>query len=272
MTTHGAHPDHDDQRDPRARAVRCAADNEPAPPVAPDDLNRVHFERTLRQAVARVMREPARAPAAIRDRVADALREATADEPAARLRLRTWPLAAAAAILIAATLFFSTQRANIFGPESEQAFEVRVATFIDKQHSGCADCSETFARKMQTRLLNEAEELVLHTVGDVPAPGLDLSNVGYDFAGIGKCGVPGAGRSVHLMYRSSSGEHVSVFVQQYTGVRAMEEGRQRLLACKKTGHTPIVCWRAGPLILYVKSPADAARDAVAAALGAPDRS
>ena len=270
-----------------ARLLRCAADDELTPDESAalsergdaDDAARIAFDRSLRASVGRVMVEPSRAPRALRERVERAMLEEGARMDAERgvvgrvgpsKRLRHWPLAVAASVLICAMLVVATQRGG--GAGSGQDFQVLLATFLETEHNGCADCSETFQRKLYTRELDAASELLEATVGG-GAKAVDLIEFGYRFGGVGKCGVPGAGASVHLMYSPldwvEGGASVSLFVQAFTSSRDIADGARRLLECRGKGRAPILMWRSGDLIYYVVSPSATARDTVGAAMGAP---
>ncbi|TVQ60693.1 MAG: hypothetical protein EA379_07755 [Phycisphaerales bacterium] len=281
-----------------ARLLRCAADDELTTEESEavssregdsgaDDAARIAFERALREAVGRVMGGSAKAPQSLRDRVERAMLEertrheveAGADGVAGtirpmRTRLRQWPLAAAAAVLIGTMLVMAVQRGGFGGAPAIPEHQVQLTSFLQAEHEGCAGCPVTLREKLQTRELLDATELVWRTVGEGVAA-LDLSASGYVFSGVGKCRVPGPGASVHLMYLpekgAAGGAPVSLFVQVHTGDREVPEGLSRLLECRKKSELPVLMWRHGDVLYYVVSPSEIARDTVGASMGAPIR-
>lgn len=235
-----------------AEAIRAAADGERPPAAAPDDQTnlRIAFERDLREAVGRVMGD-ARAPAELRGRVMHALAaEDSAPEarglrlvraedhpeiykPAPTLRLQWWLAAAAAVALMAALVWFAPLKPSA-GPSNHQATTVagigttfvQVAGYVTSEHGRCEGLGSWFEKKMTARTETEAAKAAIELLPRVPSV-LELrsdalAKAGYHFAGLGKCAVPGKGRSAHLLYKpdpaiAPDAPVVSLFVKEDLG-------------------------------------------------------
>lgn len=187
------------------------------------------------------MGEPSRAPAELRERCrrilsetpieqeqADVVRPAAGDTRDRSFWARTprW-FAAAAAIALASALVIvalpSRQGAILSAEGMYQA-----VSWVSQEHDACRDLGRVFERKMTARTESEATRMaveILDRVPDVldfPVEGLD--ELGYEFAGLGACAVPGRGRSVHLVYKSTraDAEPLSLFIQVDEGDRNVE--------------------------------------------------
>lgn len=277
--------------------VRAAADGE----VSPDgqDAGRVSFERGLRESVGRVMgRETA--PAELRARIEAILRETPIDEAGSQSpgvvstplgdttsrsfwsRTPQW-LAAAAVMGLAATLLIMGGRTTTvpsngtIGTTQEASagygILAQAAGFVVREHESCDSASEHFAVRTQA----EADKAALEILSEVPDvidfPIEGLHEIGYEFAGIGRCEVPGGGASAHLLYENKNvpGLKMSLFVQVDTGKIDIEEGKSYIRRAKQgtTGcmfaspeaqpgenGRSLVVWREGGYIYYLFAPGE----------------
>ncbi|MEO1008827.1 MAG: hypothetical protein AAFX79_09675 [Planctomycetota bacterium] len=247
----------------------------------PEVLDLVEDERRLRSAVARVMDGPP-CPQATRDRVAALLastpldgakpvsdshsdvRSATPaddhypgeahDDPPQPIVLRQRvpfvgrALALAAAVLLVVTAVIAFQQfgtGSAGGPPSG----LQLASFMTDEHSRC---------RMAPDMIEKFTE---RDLAQVPAAfrdwlGADLSTthlLGGDarLIGAGRCGVPGDGPSVHLLYEAfnAQGEkvEVSLYVQHCDDERFAEGKAFRVGDESET----VVGWRRGDFVHYL---------------------
>ena len=274
---------------PLAALIRAAADGEISPAdrerleaelseARVDE--RVAFERALRESVREHMTGPA-APAGLRERITDAMAAATAvaavDENEtmhsrsaggvgdARLtRDRRWwasPLVAtlgrwgavAAVLAIAATLIFNASRSTVTASPYSPEEASQLVSFIGRQHDACKDFNETWERKMKFQSPEAAQAAaaeILQIAPDAFHFREPLTRKGYEFAGLGRCAVPGGDHSVHLIYkRPSDGAAVSLFIQ--TNARTKLPSSCCLV--DKCQAPECAIWQDGPVRYYVFS-------------------
>jgi hypothetical protein len=279
---------------PVGALLRLAADDELTPEQAraldahleahPQDRERIAFERALRQRVAAAMNTGA-APAGLREHIAHAFREAHA-HPDQRPGASTgpidrskrnywrdrpvWALAIAAALLVAATAYMVIQP---FGGVSatgwlDGASTASLVSFVEREHSRCADMSDDENPKFVARSLDDGRQIIADRLGVTPDR-LDIMGCGYMFAGLGPCKVPGSGKSVHLLYRptKSDGPAISLFVQR----DAADMGRDRDSICVSKLSTlgEVLIWRDAGLIYYLVCPTGTNTQDALKALGGP---
>ena len=239
------------------------------------------FERGLRDAVGRVMQaEAPRAPDALREQIRLAMETAPSHEFESEEPVRImsgvsgpWGLMAAAAIVLtvgAALLMrgglsgapqggpqgLGAQSASILGAADAEV----LVNFIKNQHESCAMFGERFNKKMVARTEAEAAREAIELLNEVPTAlqlGAErLAAAGYEFAGLGRCRVPGAGRSAHLIYKSHAdgGVSVSLFIQEDTGSLALEQDRFYSSDKAEQSGTTLSVWKNGRLIYYLFTP------------------
>ncbi len=266
-------------------SLRAAADGELSLPDSffvrdPEARERIAFEQSLRAAVARSMSSDA-APEALRTRIASAFKGAAAPSPVEQLRLvrpedhpkvyrdrlpfpKQWWLAVAAAVALVTGLLLFNPLGLSMGPPTF----ARIAAFTTQQHDQCALLSKPFNGKMTVRTEAEAVKAAIEILPKVPSVlelrSDDLAKAGYRFAGLGRCAVPGRGRSVHLVYKADptiapGAPHVSLFVQEDTGELAFEPNcaftnkpSDPDAPAKGTGF--VTMWRKDGLIYYLVAP------------------
>lgn len=277
---------------PAAR-LRAAADGEIAHPTASskDDASRIAFERGLRAACSRAM-QGAPAPDSLRQSVLQAMRaepfgtlkiagaqsheppqraaQASDDGPISFPSRPPWMrfgLAVAAMLAIAAGAFY-VQRSAVLTPVTpvmlgEQRATI-LADFANEQHQQCADFGPAFEGKMTARTVAEAQKAAIELLSHVPEvlelKSDALAKAGYQFAGLGRCHVPGTGRSAHLLYKPDStvapgAPVVSLFIQEDTGELTMDD----FCAYRKEGDPTkkrccMTVWRSDGLIYYLVTP------------------
>ena len=209
----------------------------------------LQIEKNLRDAVARSMRGDV-APAALRTRIGQVLAEANVDsnaeepvigridrEGASVVRdRRSWlfrafaspqraSIAAMAAVLalIAGAVLFGIYGRAIDDVPVQRGVDVvgNVAQYIDKEHGECTTSLEHIQQQSSFHTISEAEVGLTEALG-APVQAFDLSELGYDFVGAGRCEVPlDEQPSGHLMYRKTvngkPGAMVSVFIAPVRG-------------------------------------------------------
>lgn len=297
-----------------AAQIRAAADGEigPAPDAAPEHAAGVRFESSLRAAVGRAMSEPTSAPASLRSAVEASFGAKSSDVVTtplgntadrsfwASFRSVSAPLAAVAAVLVLAAVLVVP---GLFSGGSALPGEqfTRISTFVSSQHQGCLTDTEVFGRKFTARSPEQAAALSERVIG--AAPGLLLPaglaamrDAGYTLLGVGGCGVPGSGASVHVAFTHGASEPearpappgaaepgdrdagavcddvskaVSVFIQQDTGELDLSTASCYLASCDKTQITSLVVWRANGFVHYVYCRDRQGLDAARAAMQAP---
>ena len=239
------------------------------------------FERGLREAVGRVMRaEAPRAPSALRERVVLSLLDAPSHEfdseeplqiPTKLTASWGWLAAAAIALTVGAGLLIrggvgmnapqgpgavGTQSASIINSE-DAAYLV---SFIKGQHDSCAMFGEKFAKKMVARTEDEAKKAAIELLSAVPHAleiGAErLAAAGYEFTGLGRCHVPGEGRSAHLIYRSKieGAPSISLFIQEDTGALILQVDRYYTSEHAEKDGTTLSVWKKDGMIYYLFTP------------------
>jgi hypothetical protein len=194
-------------------------------------VDQVEAERRLRQCVERVLKcSCERAPAELRDSIKSSIAlagaEASRSDSNRRLNLaaifssphRANALAVAAtiALVVGAVLF------GIFGRTIDQVpvappadLVATAAVFADQEHGPCSGDSRTLHDEANILTPSEAEADLQQWLG-APVRVFDLSELGYEFAGAGRCKMPVPAPSGHLLYikpgSSQQRAMVSVFI------------------------------------------------------------
>jgi hypothetical protein len=241
--------------------------------------NRVAFERALRSSTSRVMAEPTRAPQSVRAAVENIFDEELAAARSFQTRHRSfwsgrtaWASIAAAILLVAAVsivtnLPFGGSLPRL-GPPFASRF-VNASTFVVSEHDRCSMFDDYFENKFTVRDQNDASSQAVDLLGASPVS-LSLDQTGYEFAGSGKCAVPGGGVSMHVLYKPTAPDRpaMSVFLQKVTRPCPLEDGvRYRL---RTDSGDPVLVWCDGDLIYYIFCPDTAVEQVAAQMLNAPD--
>ena len=73
--------------------------------------------------------------------------------------------------------------------------------FVAGEHDRCANDEVSRDQKISITDSTTAFQFIARHLGTTSVPVIDLSDIGYEFAGAGPCGVPSAERSAHVMFR-----------------------------------------------------------------------
>ena len=244
------------------------------------------FQRQqLKAACARVMATPTTAcPADLRRRLADLAIHEPLPRPAAdaapaltaatdpmvisahprwnTLVGRWSPLAAAAVFFIAAIVALQAARP----PMSLGDGSVVPVAMVEKfqaRHSRCGRQLENLFNAATVADPAGVSTIIHDRLGVAPAatPQLDLSALGYRFAGVGDCSIPG-GKSLHLLYRADPAtgrdDALSLWIAPVPtpgaaasyDVPALEEGRAYPITGDRSAH-PMIVWRSAGMIYYL---------------------
>lgn len=277
---------------PRGAMLRAVADGESPTPagLGSDDEARIGFERGLRECVGRSLGATS-APDELRARIEGLLRGKGVDEtrdvvrtPLGDTRRQSfWSgvagLASVAAVLaICATVVVMAvlqSRTGGVAPADRQAASM-LATFVQSAHDKCSVENEHTKRKFTARDSGSAEEMSRKILGGVP-PIVDggfasLAGSGFEFAGLGGCGVPGRGPSVHIVFRSLDGEDraASLFIQTNGDWHVTESRCATVREGLADGRTMVV-WESGGFQHYLFSAHSGDLRVLRKALGAPSR-
>jgi hypothetical protein len=299
MNEHTDHHDFDPSTLSEGARLRAQADGE----ISGGDDPRVSFESELRGAVGRVMGAD-RAPEALRSSVSSILRDLQNQDgdvvstPLGDTRSRNfwsgamgWAAIAAVAAL-ATSLLIMSGRSVPSQPGLRGGVLTQAANFVVGEHELCDVYSERFEKKFNARSESEATRSAIEILNMVPGvmslPIDGLHEAGYEFAGLGRCGVPGRGASAHLVYENTNmpGVTLSLFVQVDTGDVDLLEGTS-YVHCAKAGSTgcivsaplpepgedarKLVVWREGGYIYYLFAPSDGCCEKAKADFHAPEQ-
>ena len=179
------------------------------------------------------------------------------DRPAVVGRIGRWvPTAAAAGLLLAATVMFQTNSGGVGGDGFMIAGNVlpaRTVSLFEKRHVTCA--SKLAQLPQDPKLPSKIEALpgALNDRFGASASGLDLSGIGYVFDRVGKCTVPGE-ISVHLIYKSleNSGhsDAISLWLAPDDGRLKVEPNQVYTVNDESKAH-PILMWKNGGMVYYL---------------------
>lgn len=293
MTDHRPHldPNLSDDLTPGAR-LRAIADGE----LAGDNLNdtdraRIDFEKELRARVARAM-SGVELPADLRARIESAyqresgvVRPAFGDTRSPSFWQRYSGILSAAAViaLCAALVGLSFVRSN---PNQTPIAGItlpiaQIASFVHGQHEACDPSLEATMIKFHARTQEEVIDYTSGRLGEAPPILRErlhaLDAIGYRFMGVGGCGVPGEGPSVHAIYiRDASPnpdqgcQKVSLFVQKIIGECGLEKTECMLARCAETKKQTLAVWRQNGFVYYLYCPDEETRAAAQRAFGAPE--
>lgn len=158
---------------------------------------------------------------------------------------------------------------------------VRRAQFVEREHIRCADFMDAFENKFKARTWEEARAMAADVLKHIPSAldlqiggpgGRSFAEAGYEFAGLGKCGVPGRGGSVHLIYRPVDARHrsISLFIQEDKGDLDIDESASYVCPCE-VPEQKVMVWRQEGFIYYLFAPDEESMIAARKGLAAPDR-
>jgi hypothetical protein len=254
----------------------------------------IDAERSLRDATDRCMCDACPpCPADLRDRILHAVRVDEQGSSAApssaptpigrasseddrgpfvfRLFQRNWPLAAAAAILMAAlvglfVLPIVAPNSGVWPPD--QASRVHLVSFLGGEHNHCAPLTRYSDLKLSVREPAKAEAFISQWTPDA-ARVMSAAGDDYRFLGVGPCGVPGAGDSMHMIFAPNDADHapISVFLQDASS-REPQALPRTLSQLGETADGQVVqAFRHGDCLVYVVAPTEDDAKRIAKNLG-----
>lgn len=259
----------------------------------PQDQACVAFERSLREAVARSMQSE-KTPADLADRIRSAIHDSATDVAsqddtplvetiASSTRTYSfWSSAgrrlaiAAALILVVSGGWFAYSQVTVVTGENwrNEGNRFYLANFLGDQHMNCSD-PQIAGRKFTVSEVDEIDGCCVRIIKK--APELEkLFDDGGKLIGLGKCGVPGPGKSVHMqvlmpVMQGNSGmmappSTVSLFIQQALDREGIDpETSYSLAEAKKEGYEVDV-WKRDGLIYYLVCDSPEASEAARKAL------
>lgn len=241
----------------------------------PGATRRVMHQQQLRQAVDRALREATPPiPPSLRETIERLATEANrGDRAEARsrssrrgivARIGRWLPAVAAAVLLGASvvLFVLSQPPAGDAPLLETR-HIQTAGLVAR-HAACSQQLENLHRAdhFGTQIADIPGKVAEKFEMSQTIPVLDLSSLGYAFAGAGDCAAPGS-PAVHLVYHADAGPGaISVWVRPAAERdRDIEAGKLYAAAPGKDQH-PLLMWRRGEVIYYlIGDDADKVREA-----------
>lgn len=280
----------------RTRLLRAAADGELTAQdrsdleahlrTNPDDAAVVLFEQQLRESVGvEIWGEPS---AELRARIAGLCAASTSpDHRHLKPLLRRssfanvgfrWVYGAVAAVLLVAVgtgAWLARPRHNLppAGTLVTASHREALSSFISAQHKACEVSAAMVSKRFRIGPLSDATAPLSDILGVTP----DLSSLNHPnvrYLGASECAVPGDGNSIHIVLDvtpsvtgSSEAALVSLFIQRDTGEVAIETGQAYELTATGGDGPPIVVWRDGVMIYFLRSSSPTELDAVQRAIG-----
>lgn len=300
---HMTNRSHPSSLDELGAAVRAVADGEATPEqrkaleaararLSPRDAAAldatVAAERSLRDATGRCMRDACPpCPADLRGRIAAAASAergaapSSAPAPVDRddnrgpfvlaMFRRNWAFAAAALIaLVAIASLFAlpilAPRYNTWPPDA--AARQSLVSFLGQEHGNCAPMGRYADLKLQVREPVAAAEFISRWTPDARA----VMNAGgdeYAFLGVGRCAVPGAGASMHMVLAPAAPGHgaISVFLQDASS-RTPDAMPRTIAQLGETADGQVIrAFAHGECLVYVVAPTDEDAERIAKNLG-----
>lgn len=225
----------------------------------PHAADQVRYQQQLRQACGRVMSKPACCPAGLREMIESQVAAApdpTVGSPVLARIGRWMPLAVAAVLAIAAVAIYQSPLLTPGPPGGATMAQAMPASYVDRFETRHDECSRSL------ELLHDDPDLPndltllpesLQRRFGQPVPTLDLSRLGYKFAGVGKCATPGSG-AVHLVYLADpSTDHsdaVSLWLRPDDGSLPIEPGLVYTRPSTEPDHHLLI-WKTDGMVYYL---------------------
>lgn len=206
------------------------------------------------------------APAGLADRVARAVAAdgqagVALEDMASQTRQRTFwsspfltrALAAVLVLTLGAALVIKGFSISGQGLDSSQmAYQQEVAGFVTREHGRC--CGDRDAAKQKLRIADQAEAAaaVSEWVGHEVSLPCQNRRPDIRFDGAGPCGIPGKGKSAHVMYEPPNGVRISIFIKPDTGELPFEPGKTYILdttECSAAGLS-VLAWMRDSVVYY----------------------
>ena len=251
----------------------------------------VRAERSLREATSRCMCSscPCAAPD-LRSKILAAVRDdqhapsgapSSAPSPLSRRDDRApflfrafranFAFAAAALIVLATVAGFLVL--PILAPNHntwplEDAARAQLVSFLGGEHDKCAPASRYAQLKLSIRDREPAEAFISKWTPDA-ARVMTAGGENYRFLGVGPCGVPGAGDSLHMVLAPTDGSHasISVFLQDASSRDPQAMPRTVAQLGETADGQTIRAFRHNDCLVYVVAPTDEDALRVATNLG-----
>jgi hypothetical protein len=233
----------------------------------PDDRAVIDFERQLRSELGRVL-ESDEAPVALEQRIRELA------QPRPRWLRRIALLAAAALVLILGAIGI---RSAIFGNVDEFGFEGRgkLVRFLGTHPQDCPITIERTLAEFHVQRFDGALSELGSLLGEAPRLG-DLTKSGFEFRGMGRCGIPGQGLSMHIVMMGApgtplEGAMLSLYVQRDDGRLPIFDGSTYRLEPKAQdlANVQMYVWRREGLDYFLVTPIVEAALVALASAGAP---
>jgi hypothetical protein len=236
----------------------------------PAAADRVTGHQKLREAVARAMDEPAhKAPADLRDKLAELARTVLADYPAATplqapspvlARIGRWaPAAVAAVLMVGALVAISINTANNAGPgamiSSASILSTSMVERFGNRHVKCATKAEPMygVDQFPQNLTELPGALSEYFHQPIDPQVLNLSGLGYTFDVAGLCVLPAKG-AVHMLYQpqtpTDQSDSLSLWMRPHDEVSIIEADKLYASPATETEH-PMIAWRHGSMDYYL---------------------
>lgn len=245
----------------------------------PRATRRVMHQQQLRQAVDRAMRESTPAiPQPLRGKIEQLAAEwdgrparqenttkpARPTRPGVIAKIGRWLPAVAAALLLGASIvLFVLSQSPGGGDPLLETRHIRAASFVAR-HNACSKQLENLHRAdaFGTQIADIPGKVAERFDLSATLPVLDLSSLGYAFAGAGDCAAPGAA-AVHLVFRADDGPGaISIWVRPAADSDGDIEPGKLYAAAPRKGQHPLLMWRRGDVIYYlIGDDADKVREA-----------
>lgn len=234
----------------------------------PDDRAVIEFERHLRTELGRVFAGD-EAPGSLEKRIHElAVR-------ARPRRLRRVALLAAAAVVLILGAFGI--RSAITRNVDEFGFSGRgeLVRFLATHPRDCPITIERTIAEFHVERFDGALSEIGSLLGEAPQLG-DLAKAGFEFRGMGRCGIPGHGTSMHIQLMGAPGSPVegamlSLYVQRDDGRLPISDGSTYRLEPKAQDFAEVqmYVWRHDGLDYFVVTPQREAALVALASAGAP---
>ena len=234
----------------------------------PQATRRAMHQQQLRQAVERVMKEDSPPPPADLRAKIEAIAARADEDEAATLKqmqqakkdrgvlavLRRWTPAIAAAVIlvVTASLWFQMGSRAQASDLPVHLVDAKIAGKLDRRHSACSETLDSLYKAdefgKEIDVLPEKVKAFLQMNDGVPV--LDLSSLGYEYAGAGRCGATG-GTSVQVVYRAKDKPPLSLWIRADTENEVKSEQGKRSSATPEGVPHPILIWLRDNVVFYL---------------------
>ncbi len=249
---------------------------------------RIEAHKRLRASVARSLNEPATAPRGLRERIASAMaavpdaeitsrnpleqasqKSGIIETPMGNTRERSFwvrvpgVLAIAATLALVASVLIVSLSASKPLYTSQQA-GTQLVSFIQNEHTACAEITDYIDRKFVARTLDEARTISGEFFGQaINVLSLDeqtWEDSGLEFVGFGPCYVPGTEKSVHVLLRHTGSDNSLVSLFAHTDDGKLNFGSETCCFVSEpkvvggAGGGMVVAWRSEGMVYYLYSP------------------